>query len=58
MKRNTLKGIYELLKDLPEGNRVTVPEHMVLHIKSILEEMNRVKGNGKAARVSARATSS
>ncbi|TFG11445.1 quinolinate synthase NadA [Candidatus Thorarchaeota archaeon] len=58
MKRNTLKGIYNLLKNLPEENRVTVPEHMVQHIKNILDEMNRVKGNGKAAKVTTKATTS
>ena len=56
MKRNTLKGIYNLLKDLPEENRVTVPDYMVEHITRILEEMNRVKGNGKAAETKATVT--
>ncbi len=56
MKRNTLKGIHNLLKDLPEENRVTVPDYMVEHITQILEEMNRVKGNGKTVKLGVKAT--
>ncbi|MBD3406931.1 MAG: quinolinate synthase NadA [Candidatus Lokiarchaeota archaeon] len=41
MKKNTLEKILYILEDLPEDHLVTVPEHMVAHVRKILEQMNK-----------------
>lgn len=51
MKKNTLEKILHVLESFPEENIVTVPEHMIPHIISVLEQMNKVKGQGPARAV-------
>ncbi len=46
MKKHTLEKILHVLEDLPEENIVTVPDEMVPHITAVLEQMNKVKGQG------------
>ncbi|MCF2137750.1 MAG: quinolinate synthase NadA [Candidatus Thorarchaeota archaeon] len=43
MKKNSLEKILHVLKDLPEENIVTVPEHLQEKIKQVLERMTVVK---------------
>ena len=52
MKKHTIEKILDVLENKPEENLVTVPEKYVPHIRNILEEMNKVKGQGPAAKVS------
>ncbi|MGY5882018.1 MAG: quinolinate synthase NadA [Candidatus Thorarchaeota archaeon] len=52
MKKHTIEKILDVLENKPEENVVTVPEEFVPHIRNILEEMNKVKGQGPAAKVS------
>ncbi len=54
MKKHTLEKILHVLEEMPEENLVTVPEEHVPHIRQVLEEMNKVKGQGPAKAVSAR----
>ncbi|MGY5854143.1 MAG: quinolinate synthase NadA [Candidatus Thorarchaeota archaeon] len=42
MKKNTLEKILTILQDLPEENLVTVSETTAPHIRSVLEEMNKI----------------
>jgi hypothetical protein len=51
MKKHTLEKIINVLENFPEENRVTVPEQYIPHIRSILETMNKVRGQGPAAPV-------
>jgi len=51
MKKHTIEKILEVLESKPEENLVTVPEEFVPHIRNILEEMNKVKGQGPATKV-------
>jgi len=51
MKKHTIEKILDVLENKPEENLVTVPEKYVLHIRNILEEMNKVKGQGPATKV-------
>ena len=51
MKKHTLEKILYVLENKPEENLVTVPEEYVPHIRNILEEMNKVKGQGPATKV-------
>ena len=51
MKKHTLEKILDVLENKPEENLVTVPEEFVPHIREILEEMNKVKGQGPAKAV-------
>jgi hypothetical protein len=43
-----MKQILNVLENFPEENRVTVPEKYVLHIRTILERMNKMRGQGPA----------
>ncbi|MHA1780200.1 MAG: quinolinate synthase NadA [Candidatus Thorarchaeota archaeon] len=43
MKKNSLKKILYVLKELPEENIVTVPDHLKEKIKEVLERMTAVK---------------
>jgi quinolinate synthase len=52
MKKHTLEKIRNVLENFPEENRVTVPEKYVPHIRSILEKMNKVRGQGPVTAVS------
>jgi quinolinate synthase len=52
MKKHTLEKILNVLENFPEENRVTVPEQYVPHIRTILEKMNKVRGQGPATAVS------
>jgi len=52
MKKHTLEKILDVLENKPEKNLVTVPEEYVPHIRKILEAMNKLKGQGPAAKVS------
>jgi len=40
MKKNSLEKILHVLEDLPEENRITVPEDLVPHIREALEKMS------------------
>ncbi len=51
MKKNKLEQILEILENLPEANLVSVPKDKEEHIRTILEQMNRVKGQGPAVPV-------
>ncbi|MHA1930138.1 MAG: quinolinate synthase NadA [Candidatus Thorarchaeota archaeon] len=51
MKKHTLEKILHVLEDLPEENLVIVEPAMLGHIKSVLEQMNKVKGQGPATEV-------
>ncbi|MGY5880391.1 MAG: quinolinate synthase NadA [Candidatus Thorarchaeota archaeon] len=51
MKKHTIEKILDVLENKPEENIVTVPEKYVPHIRNILEEMNKVKGQGPATKV-------
>ena len=51
MKKHTIEKILSVLENKPEENLVTVPEEFVPHIRNILEEMNKVKGQGPATKV-------
>jgi quinolinate synthase len=42
MKKNSLEKVYNVLKDLPEENLVTVPEDMIEPIREILDRMSRL----------------
>jgi quinolinate synthase len=42
MKKNSLEKVYNVLKDLPDENRVTVPEDMIEPIREILDRMSRL----------------
>jgi quinolinate synthase len=53
MKKHSLEKILDVLENLPEANRVIVPEHIVPHIREVLERMNKVKGQGPAVAVKA-----
>jgi quinolinate synthase len=44
MKKNSLEKIAEVLEDLPETNLVTVPAHMVGHIRETIERMYKALG--------------
>ncbi len=52
MKKHTLEKILHVLEKLPEANLVTVPEDKKPHIVSVLEHMNKVRGQGPATLVS------
>ncbi|MBN2228593.1 MAG: quinolinate synthase NadA [Candidatus Thorarchaeota archaeon] len=56
MKKHTLEKILYVLEERPEENLVTVPEEYVPHIRQILEQMNKVKGQGPATAVTAEAS--
>ncbi len=56
MKKHTLEKILDVLENKPEENLVTVPEEYVPHIRKILEAMNKLKGQGPAAKVSVETT--
>ena len=49
MKKNSLEKIAEVLEDLPERNLVTVPAHMVGHIRETIERMYRALGRPSIA---------
>lgn len=51
MKKHTLEKILDVLENLPSENIVTVPEPLIPHIREILENMNKVKGQGPAVPV-------
>lgn len=51
MKKHTLEKILNVLENFPEENLVTVPEEYVPHIREILEQMNKVRGQGPAVAV-------
>ncbi|MFW9955122.1 MAG: quinolinate synthase NadA [Candidatus Thorarchaeota archaeon] len=51
MKKHTLEKILNVLEKLPEENIVTVPEEKKPQIRSVLEQMNRVRGQGPATQV-------
>ncbi len=51
MKKHTLEKILHVLEELPEENRVTVPIAQIPHITEVLEQMNKVKGQGPARQV-------
>ncbi|MHA1136271.1 MAG: quinolinate synthase NadA [Candidatus Thorarchaeota archaeon] len=51
MKKHTIEKILDVLENKPEENLVTVPEEYVPHIRNILEEMNKVKGQGPVSPV-------
>ena len=51
MKKHTLEKILDVLENKPDENLVKVPEEYVPHIREILEEMNKVKGQGPAKAV-------
>ena len=53
MKKHTLEKIINVLENFPEGNRVTVPEQYIPHIRTILERMNKVRGQGPTAPIDA-----
>ena len=42
MKKNSLEKIVRVLQDLPEENRIKVPEKLVPRIRNALEKMNSV----------------
>ncbi|MGY5862061.1 MAG: quinolinate synthase NadA [Candidatus Thorarchaeota archaeon] len=44
MKKNSLEKVVEVLEDLPEKNLVTVPAHMVDHIRETVERMYQALG--------------
>ena len=48
MKKHTLEKIVDVLENLPEANRIVVPEQDIPHIRAVLERMNTVKGQGPA----------
>ncbi len=49
MKKNSLEKVAEVLEDLPERNLVTVPAHMVGHIRVTIERMYQVLGRPSIA---------
>jgi len=51
MKKHTLEKIINVLEYFPEENRVTVPEQYIPHIRTILERMNKVRGQGSTVPV-------
>ncbi|MFW9849092.1 MAG: quinolinate synthase NadA [Candidatus Thorarchaeota archaeon] len=51
MKKHTLQKILHVLEELPEENIVTVPEDKKPHIISVLDRMNKLKGQGPATPV-------
>jgi quinolinate synthase len=53
MKKHTLEKILHVLEDLPPENIVTVPEDYVPHIRAVLEDMNKLRGQGPATAVKA-----
>lgn len=53
MKKHTLEKILHVLEELPEENLVKVPDYYVPHIKEVLDEMNKVRGQGPTTAVKA-----
>ncbi|MHA1907773.1 MAG: quinolinate synthase NadA [Candidatus Thorarchaeota archaeon] len=51
MKKHTLEKILHVLEELPEENEVTVPEDKKSHIVQVLDQMNKVRGQGPATPV-------
>ena len=49
MKKNSLEKVAEVLEDLPERNLVTVPAHMVGHIREAIERMYQALGRPSIA---------
>ena len=49
MKKNSLEKVAEVLEDLPERNLVTVPAHMVGHIRETIERMYQALGRPSIA---------
>jgi quinolinate synthase len=53
MKKHTVEKILNVLENFPDENRVTVPDIYVPHIRTILERMNKVRGQGPPVPVEA-----
>ncbi len=51
MKKHTLEKIIRVLEELPEENLVTVSEELAVEIMTVLEQMNKLKGQGPAKKV-------
>ena len=49
MKKNSLEKVAEVLEDLPERNLVTIPAHMIGHIRETIERMYQVLGRPSIA---------
>ena len=49
MKKNSLEKVVEVLEDLPERNLVTVPAHMIGHIRETIDRMYQALGRPSIA---------